>query len=166
MKFNFNINRIRFRAGSGQRGESRTVGICIPRGNGALNGERSSQLSALSSQEATLIPSRTLFIRPFRIRPSSFVLSSILREYEGFEIVQFFCYEQLGFEFEQGTPSTIQELRKYLAGVASFAFGDIAGNRYGCPSHLGGRAIKFVFRNLLGGSIDLQCEIRRFTPRD
>ena len=56
---------------------------------------------------------------PFRIRPGSFVLSSILREYEGFEIVQFFCYEQLGFEFEQGTPSTIQELCKFLAGVAS-----------------------------------------------
>jgi len=25
MKFNFNINRIRFRAGAGQRGESRTA---------------------------------------------------------------------------------------------------------------------------------------------
>ena len=161
MKFNFNITRIRFRAGSGQRGESWMAGICIPRGKGALNGERGSQLSALSSQDATLIPSRTLLIRPFRIRPSSFVLSS-----EGFEIVQFFCYEQLGFEFEQGTPSTIRELRKFLAGVASFAFYDIAGNRYGCSSHLGGKAIKFVFRKLLGGSIDLQCQIRRLTPRD
>src|ERR1700681_3855408 len=39
MKFNFNINRIRFRAGSGQRGESRMVGICITWGNGAFNGE-------------------------------------------------------------------------------------------------------------------------------
>src|SRR5437660_1367861 len=38
MKFNFNINRIRFRVGSGQRGESWVVGICITRGNGALNG--------------------------------------------------------------------------------------------------------------------------------
>src|ERR1700674_3161754 len=126
MKFNFNINRIRFRAGSGQRGESRTVGICIPRGNGALNGERSSQLSALSCQEATLIPSRTLCIRPFQ--DSSQLFRSVFHrsvfhsaEYEGFEIVQFFCYEQLGFEFEQGTPSTtIQELRKFPAGVASF----------------------------------------------
>src|ERR1700674_2561549 len=42
MKFNFNITRIRFRVGNGQRGESRTVGICIPWGKGALNGETSS----------------------------------------------------------------------------------------------------------------------------
>src|SRR4030081_3820831 len=39
MKFNFNISRIRFRVGSGQRGESWVAGICITRGNGALNGE-------------------------------------------------------------------------------------------------------------------------------
>src|SRR6266436_7253235 len=38
MKFNFNITRIRFLVGSGQRGESWVVGICIPWGNGALNG--------------------------------------------------------------------------------------------------------------------------------
>ena len=166
MKFNFNITRIRFRTGSGQRGESWMAGICIPRGKGPLNGERGSQLSALSSQDSTLIPSRTLFIRPFRIRPSSFVLSSILRNTRGSRQCSSFAMNNMGFEFEQGTPSTIQELRKFLAGVASFAFCDIAGNRYGCSSHLGGKAIEFVFRKLLGGSIDLQCQIRRLTPRD
>jgi len=39
MKFNFNMNRIRFRVGRGQRGESRIAVICITRGNGALNGD-------------------------------------------------------------------------------------------------------------------------------
>src|SRR5260370_5890098 len=166
MKFNFNITRIRFRAGSGQRGESWMAGICIPRGKGALNGERGSQLSALSSQDATLIPSRTRVIRPFRIRPSSLRSAFHSSGYEVFEIVPFFCNEPFGFEFEQGTPSTLQALCKFLAGVASFAFCDIARNRYGCSSHLGGKAIEFVFRKLLGGSIDLQCQIRRLTPRD
>jgi hypothetical protein len=166
MKFNFNINRIRFGVGGGQRSPSPMDVICITRGNGALNGERSSQLSALSSREETLIPSRTLFSKA--IQDSSQLFRSVfhLAGWERFEIAQFLCYEQLGFEFEQGTPSTIQELSKFLAGVASFAFGDVAGNRYGCSPHLGGQAIKLVFRKLLGGSINLQCQIRRFTPRD
>ena len=78
---------------------------------------RSSRLSALRKRRS--FPLERPLIGPFRIRSSSFVLSSILREYEGFEIVHFFCYEQSGFEFEQGTPSTMQELRKFLAEVAS-----------------------------------------------
>jgi hypothetical protein len=139
MKFNFNITRIRFRAGSGQRGESWMAGICIPRGKGALNGERGSQLSALSSQDATLIPSRTLFIRPFRIRPSSFVLSSILRNTRGSRSCSSFAMNNW-VSSSSREPRARRELRKFLAGVASFAFCDIAGNRYGCSSHLGGKA--------------------------
>jgi hypothetical protein len=38
MKFNFNINRIRFRVAPGQRSQSRMVVISITRGKGALNG--------------------------------------------------------------------------------------------------------------------------------
>ena len=38
MNFNFNISRIRFRAGAGQRTASRIAVICITRRNGALNG--------------------------------------------------------------------------------------------------------------------------------
>src|ERR1700732_1235765 len=54
-----------------------------PAGEGGIERRKRLAAPALSSQDATLIPSRTLFIRPFRIRPSSFVLSSILRNTRG-----------------------------------------------------------------------------------
>src|SRR5580704_12012401 len=100
---------------------------------------RSSRLSALRKRRS--FPLERPLIGPFRIRPSSFVLSSILREYEGFE----------NPEHDAGTAEIP------CGSSVLNAFCDIAGNRYRRPSHLGGKAIEFVFRNPWGGSIDLQC---------
>ena len=166
MKFNFNITRIRFRAGSGQRGESWMAGICIPRGKGALNGARGSQLSALSSQDATLIPSRALFLGPFRIRPSSFVLSSILRNARGSSRCSSFAMNNWVLSSSREPRARYRNCANSLRESRPLPFCDSARNRYGCSSHLGDKAIEFVFPKLLDGSIDLPCQIRRLTPRD
>jgi hypothetical protein len=77
-----------------------------PAGKGGI--ERRKRLAALGSQLSGRDLDSLQNTVYEAIQDSSQLFRSVFHsaEYEGFEIVQFFCYEQLGFEFEQGTPST------------------------------------------------------------
>src|ERR1700737_1344635 len=86
-----------------------------PPGEGGIERRKRLAAPALSSQDATLIPSRTLFIRPFRIRPSSFVLSSILRNTRGSRSCSSFAMNNW-VSSSSREPRARRELRKFLAG--------------------------------------------------